>query len=308
MELYLHTTYIPPGHGQIFLFYMYHVYTHLGVHVRVLIFNYIEFCDLVWSRFPLSQNIKISRNLSILFDVHRRWVNRWWNVWRSHGGAAVGFRLSLFWVDVGISRCCEIHCAVCNNIFRHGTLFIVQVQRWISCSILSQEFALLFDASWNLQHVCGLVCCPHFFLSLKFLFVSSHPWLPLGFKLNILQQVSTESRVSNLLLKISVQIQLVPFILKQQIYEYMNYVHLELQYTGLTHGLCVCTVFAIMHWKSPLGVSVLRCSGRYIVEHHTRERTSDNAHSKIFYDIYIYINYIFTFVFILDGGPRWYSG
>ena len=51
---------------------------------------------------------------------------------------------------------------------------------------------------------------------------------------NILQQVSTASRVGNLLLKISVQIQLVSFILQQRIYEHTNYINLELHYTGLT--------------------------------------------------------------------------
>ena len=40
---------------------------------------------------------------------------------------------------------------------------------------------------------------------------------------------------------------LVPFILQQHIYEHTKYVLLELRYTGLTNGLCVSTMFAIMH-------------------------------------------------------------
>jgi hypothetical protein len=148
----------------------------------------------------------------------------------------------------------------------------VEVQHWISCSILSQEFALLFDASWNLQHVCGRACCSHFFLSLKFLCVSSHPWLPLGFRLNIWQQVSTVSRVSHLLLKIAVKVKSVPFIFKHHVYEHTNCTRLELHYSGLTDELCVRAVFAIMRWKSPFGFAVRRCCGGYIVEHHTQER------------------------------------
>jgi len=59
--------------------------------------------------------------------------------------------------------------------------------------------------------------------------------------------VSTESRVSNLLLNISVHILLVPFVLQQHVYERTNYIHLELHYTGLTNGLCLycCTVHLV---------------------------------------------------------------
>jgi len=40
---------MPPGQGKFlfFLLYMCHVYTNVGALVRVLIFNYCEFCDLV---------------------------------------------------------------------------------------------------------------------------------------------------------------------------------------------------------------------------------------------------------------------
>jgi hypothetical protein len=45
-----------------------------------------------------------------------------------------------------------------------------------------------------------------FLVAEVFVCVSSHPWLPVGFRLNIWQQVSTVSRASHLLLKIAGQI------------------------------------------------------------------------------------------------------